>query len=153
MKNKPVFRLNREAITTVIVFLCGLLFLFSALDKITDYGSFRTQAGKSPILAGYEGVVAWAVPTGEMVITLLMVITCTRLIGLYSFFTLMLLFIGYIILLSRVSPDLPCGCNFLTEQLSPNAHILLNGLFAVMAASGALLYNAIDITHRKKGGP
>lgn len=149
MEKKPITWINREAILDTIVFLCGFLFVFSALDKLANYQGFRVQIGKSPVLTGYEDVLVWAVPVSELLIVAAMLRMKTRLYGLYTFFTIMLVFIGYIILLSHLSPDLPCGCNFLTEKLSPGTHILLNSVFAAMAAAGVLLYDTSDITRLK----
>ncbi|MFB2121066.1 MauE/DoxX family redox-associated membrane protein [Parapedobacter sp. 2B3] len=122
-----------------IIFICGLLFLYSALDKLSEYEQFRIQVGKSPILAGYEGFIAWFIPSIEILIVVLMIPMWTRQIGLYTFFTLMLLFTGYIILLLYDGSIIPCGCNALTEKISLPAHIWMNLLFCALAALGIFI--------------
>ncbi|GEM_PF-1478523 len=122
-----------------IIFLCGLLFLYSAGDKLWGYEQFRVQVGKSPILTGYEDFIAWFIPSIEILIALIMVPLWIRQIGLYTFFTLMLLFTGYIILLLQDGTTIPCGCNALTEKLSLEAHIGMNLCFCAVAATGIFI--------------
>lgn len=123
----------------VIVLLCGALFLYSAVDKLRNYETFRVQVGKSPILTGYEDFIAWSIPAIELLIALIMVPLWLRHIGLYAFFTLMLLFTGYIILLLRDGSVIPCGCNALTEDLSLEAHIVMNLVFCALAMIGVFI--------------
>ena len=137
--------INTTPITTkafwsdAISFICGLLFVYSALDKLADYEGFRVQMGKSPILTGYEHFLAWFIPALELLIALLVIPVRARPVGLYAFYTLMLLFTGYIILLLLDDTAVPCGCNALTEQLSLPAHIGMNLGFCAAAATAIFL--------------
>lgn len=137
---------NKVFWSDVIVFLCGVLFLYSAGDKLWEYEKFRVQVGKSPILTGKEGFIVWFIPSIEILITLLMIPAWLRQIGLYAFFTLMLTFTGYITLLLQDGPIVPCGCNALTEKLSLEAHIALNLGFCAIAALAVFLTPAPDFT-------
>ncbi len=145
MEKNTFIRKNQATITTTIVFLCGVLFLYSALDKLANYDSFRVQVGKSPILTGYEGFFAWFVPAVENLIAGMMIVPRIRQVGLYAFFRLMLVFNGYIILLLLDDPSVPCGCNALMEQLSLEAHIGMNLGFCAIAALGVRLSPKPDL--------
>jgi len=122
-----------------IVLLCGVLFLYSAGDKLRGHEAFRVQVGKSPILTGYEDTVAWAVPSIEIAIALMAVPLWLRRIGLYAFFALMLLFTGYVVLLLRDGSLVPCGCNALFEAMSLEAHVAMNLAFCALAATAVFL--------------
>lgn len=135
----------REAVKTkafwadVIVFLCGTFFLYAAIDKLRNHDAFRVQVGKSPILTGYEDFIAWSIPAIEILIALLMVPLGSRQVGLCAFFTLMLTFAGYIVMLIMDGSLVPCGCNALTEDLSLEAHIVMNVCFCAVAALALFL--------------
>lgn len=139
-KRKPTPTEKRHAlVTTVAVFLCGVLFLFSAGDKLKNQQEFRVQVAKSPILTGHEDVVAWAVPIAEIAIATLMIVPFTRQAGLYGFFTVMLAFTGYIIILLNGAERPPCGCNALTEEMSLEWHAVMNVMFSALAAGTIIL--------------
>lgn len=147
-KRKPTPTEKRRALVTVTaVFLCGVLFLFSAGDKLLNDPEFTVQVGKSPILTGHEAFVGDAVPWGEIAIAVLMVIPPTRQLGLYAFFTTMLAFTGYIILLLNGAERPPCGCNALTEEMSLQAHGVMNLAFCALAAF------AIALNEKKPDAP
>ncbi len=139
-KRNPTPTEKRRALVTVTaVFLCGVLFLFSAGDKIKNQQDFRIQVAKSPILTGHEDIVVWAVPIVEIVIAALMIVPLTRQVGLYGFYTVMLAFTGYIVMLLNGAERPPCGCNALTEAMSLEWHAVMNGLFSALAATAIIL--------------
>jgi len=141
---------TKEFWSDIVVFLCGLLFLYSAGDKLWGYGAFRVQVGKSPILTGRENFIAWFIPVLEIAIAALMIPLWIRHIGLYAFFTLMLTFTGYIILLLRDGSLVPCGCNALFEAMSLEAHIAMNLGFSAIAALALFLSPVPDFTVLEK---
>src|SRR5688572_19672863 len=87
---------KQQIVVEIIVFLFLLLFLYAACSKLTEYNKFIGQMGKSPILTNFAPILAWAVPAVEIIICLMLMITRWRLLGLYSAFTLMVVFTLYI---------------------------------------------------------
>src|SRR5690606_30036638 len=83
----------------LIVMLCVLLFLYAAVNKLMDVQKFRVQIGQSPLLTPIAGFTAWAVPLLEIALALLLLFHKTRLLGLYGFFGMMVLFSAYIVVL------------------------------------------------------
>jgi hypothetical protein len=73
------------------------------------------------------------------VISLLLVIKRTRLIGLYASFFLMSLFTAYLIIMLNVSYYIPCSCGGVLENLSWNQHVVFNVFFIAISAVGAII--------------
>ena len=105
---------NRR-ITEIVTCLLVILFTYAALSKLLDYGTFRFQLGRSPYLTKMAGMVAWAMPTAELVTVSLLVIPRSRQAGLYASFFLMLLFSGYIYAMLHFSYYVPCSCGGVTK--------------------------------------
>lgn len=131
--------LTKNAIVEVFCSLLILLFIYSSLSKLSDYELFTVQLSKSPFITSISNFVAWSIPTIEIVISLLLVIQKTRLIGLYASFFLMSLFTAYLIIMLNVSYHIPCSCGGVLQYLSWNEHIVFNAFFIIIAGAGVLL--------------
>jgi uncharacterized membrane protein YphA (DoxX/SURF4 family) len=131
--------LRKNTIIEVICSLLILLFIYSSLSKLSDYDRFTVQLSKSPFITFISNFVAWSIPAIEIIISLLLVIKKTRLMGLYASFFLMSLFTAYLIIMLNFSYYIPCSCGGVLEYLSWNQHIVFNAFFIVIAATGVLL--------------
>lgn len=131
-------------VSTLVVTLCIVLFGFSALDKYINRDSFMVQMGKSPLMTGFEPYLKWAVPVVELAICLVMIWPKSRQVGLYAFYTVMVLFSFYIMALLRIDETIPCGCNALTEKMSLQWHVGMNLAFCGLAVWG------VDSEHHVK---
>ncbi len=100
----------KNLIITVICYLYVLLFVYAAVSKLLDFENFQVQLGQSPLLSAYAGWVSWGVIITELVISLLLVLNKTRLLGLYLSFTLMVMFTTYIYIILNYSAFIPCSC-------------------------------------------
>ena len=147
MRKQKTFRIffkffwfKRRFIVEVACFLFVLLFVYAAVSKLLDYQKFSVQLGKSPILTKYSTMLAWIIPTIEIVISILLAIPRFRLVGLYSFFSLMIIFTGYIIAITQFSDNIPCSCGGVLQSLSWNQHLAFNVIFIIMATLGILLH-------------
>jgi uncharacterized membrane protein YphA (DoxX/SURF4 family) len=130
---------NRATIVQIICSLLIVLFIYAGLSKLLNYQSFRFELGRSPFITKIAGFVAWSLPTIELVISILLVIKKTRLLGLYASFFLMVLFTGYIYMMLHYSPFLPCSCGGILSSMSWSQHFYFNILFTCLALIGALL--------------
>ena len=139
--SKPTFTSwVRKIITTeVISSLLIILFIYTSLSKLSAYDNFTAQLSKSPFITSYANSIAWSIPTVEILISLLLVIKKTRLIGLYASFFLMSLFTAYLIIMLNFSYHIPCSCGGVLQYLSWNEHIVFNAFFIVIAGAGVLL--------------
>lgn len=123
----------RKTIIEVISLLLVILWVYAGLSKLLDYETTRFQLGRSPFLEHYAGIVAWAVPTSEIVIALGLLITRTRLASLYASFALMLMFTGYIYLILNHSYYIPCSCGGVLSGMDWHTHLWFNIAFTVLA--------------------
>jgi uncharacterized membrane protein YphA (DoxX/SURF4 family) len=130
----------------IIVFLFILLFLYAAGSKLTEYNKFIGQMGKSPILTNFAPTLAWAVPTVEILICLMLMIPRWRLMGLYSAFTLMVVFTLYIAGILSFSKELPCACGGVLSSLGWAKHLVFNIVFVILGGTGIILQMKVSKT-------
>ena len=131
--------LRKNALTEIFCSLLILLFVYAALSKVSDYNRFTVQLSKSPFITAFPVFVAWSIPTVELLISLMLVIKRTRLIGLYASFFLMSLFTAYLIIMLNFSYFIPCSCGGVLEKLSWDQHIIFNFFFIAISAAGAIM--------------
>ncbi len=134
---------------TTIEIICGLLillFVYTALSKLLAYRSFTTVLGKSPLIQGKAALVAWLLPTIELIASALLLMPSTRKMGLYASFFLMLLFTLYIAYMLLFTQNLPCSCGGAIGRLTWKQHLVFNILFTALAFVGARLHG--DVAHK-----
>jgi hypothetical protein len=119
------------------------LFVYAAMSKILDYQKFTVQLGQSPLLTKFSTVAAWCVPLVETAIIALLSFQRTRLIGLYSSFTIMVVFTAYIIVITQFSDYVPCSCGGILQNMSWNEHMVFNLGFTGLAATAVLIQSSL----------
>ncbi|MEO6521001.1 MAG: MauE/DoxX family redox-associated membrane protein [Mucilaginibacter sp.] len=132
----------------VIAILLILLWAYSAVDKLTDFPKFRLELGKSPLISGFQNVVAVIVPLTELTVALLLRIKKTVIPGLYASFALLSLFTAYLVVILNYSYYIPCSCNGLMASMSWSAHIVFNIVCLLLTASAIVIP---DYDQRKGG--
>ncbi|WP_298708445.1 MauE/DoxX family redox-associated membrane protein [uncultured Chitinophaga sp.] len=125
-----VTNLCLEVITSALV----ILWIYTSISKIFDYDNFKTQLGLSPFLEGMNGFIAVALPAGELLLALALIIRKTRKLGLYLSFGLMFLFTGYIWIMLHFAYDLPCSCGGVLAEMSWDEHLWFNAGMTLLAA-------------------
>jgi hypothetical protein len=121
-----------EAVTVLYI----ILFLYTGIDKITNYLVFREQLEVSAILTYVATLIASILPCVELITVVLLAIPKLRLKGLYVSLCLMVIFTGYIVAILCFDKDLPCSCGGLISQLSWKQHLIFNTLFIALAILG-----------------
>ncbi|WP_284653150.1 MauE/DoxX family redox-associated membrane protein [Flavobacterium terrisoli] len=116
-----------------------LLFTYAAISKILDFENFQVQLGQSPLLSAYAESVSYAVPTIELVICCLLLIPRCRMIGLFTAYSLMVMFTAYIYIILNYSSFIPCSCGGILEDMSWNQHMLFNIAFIILSVIAVLL--------------
>lgn len=134
---------KKTMIVEIIASLLILLFIYAAISKLSDYNRFSVQLSKSPFITSISNMVAWSIPTVEILIALLLVMKRTRQTGLYASFFLMSLFTAYLLIMLNYSYYVPCSCGGVLENLSWENHIVFNTFFVVLSGVGIFLNKEI----------
>lgn len=122
----------------IICFLFIFLFTYAAVTKLLDYQKFTVQIGQSPLLTDFAGVLAWAVPVGELIIAGMLAVGRLRQFGLYASFTIMVLFTAYIVAILQLDEGIPCSCGGVLESMGWTEHLVFNIFFVVLGLLGVL---------------
>lgn len=125
--------MKKKFIVGIVSLLHIVLFVYAALAKLTDYYNFQFGLSESPLIAPFAPVLAWAVPSVELGIALLLALPFFRLTGLYASFVLMSLFTLYIASMLGFGEDIPCSCGGIIGELSWGMHIVFNSVFVVLS--------------------
>lgn len=131
----------KKYLIDVLVFLFILLFVYASVSKLLDFETFENQLGQSPLLSAFAGWVAPAVIVSELLIALLLIFERTRLIALFWFYLMMVLFTTYIIIILNFTDFIPCSCGGVLEQLGWTEHLVFNVGFMGLAVVGILIEN------------
>ena len=133
--------MKKSTIVEIISAFLIFLFLYAALSKLLEFDKFSYQISQSPFIIRISRFVVWAIPISEILISVALFVRRTRSAGLYSAFFLMLLFTGYIFIMLRYSPYLPCSCGGVLSMMSWKQHFVFNLLFTGLALSGIVIQN------------
>jgi uncharacterized membrane protein YphA (DoxX/SURF4 family) len=133
--------MKKNTIVEIISALLVFLFIYAALSKLLDFAKFRYQISQSPFITRISPVVVWAIPMSELLISITLLVRRTRSAGLYAAFFLMLLFTGYIFIMLRYSPYLPCSCGGVLSGMSWKQHFVFNLVFTGLSLAGIGIQN------------
>lgn len=134
----------KKIVLEIIVALLVVLWIYTGTLKLLDYNETRFQMGRSPFIQNIAGFTAWAIPTGELIIAVLLVFKKTRMLGLMASFFLMLLFTGYIYAMLHYSYYVPCSCGGVLGALSWDDHFIFNIVYTLLALAGIILLHKIN---------
>lgn len=140
--------LKRNTIVEFISALLVFLFIYAALSKLLDFGKFNHQLSQSPFIAKISRWVAWVIPSGELLISILLIMRSTRIAGLYFSYFIMLLFTGYIFMMLRFSSYLPCSCGGVLSGMSWKQHFVFNLGFTGLSLSAIIIQNMHSYKNR-----
>lgn len=140
----------RKVFPVLVSYLFILLFVYAAISKLLDFEDFQVQLAQSPLLSAYAGFIAPTIIIIELLVSLLLVIKSTRLIGLYSSLFLMIGFTVYIYLILNYSDFIPCSCGGVIEKLSWSQHLLFNISFTILALIAIVIVEVEKHTKTKR---
>ena len=135
-------KFSKEIILWVISVLIALMWAAAAFGKLKDLEDFRFQLGQSPLLYGFEEILTWVVPYGELLLAVVLIYPASRLFALYTSVFLLWLFITYIVALLRFSYDVPCACSGFAEGLSWKGHVIFNIVFMALAIIAIFIHES-----------
>jgi hypothetical protein len=126
-------------IIKVICLLYILLFVYAAVSKLLDFERFQVQLAQSPILTAYAYWLSYLVVGIELFITMLLLFSRTRTLGLFSALCLMTMFTVYIFIVLNYSSFVPCSCGGILEKLTWRMHFVFNLIFVFLAITAIIL--------------
>ena len=135
---------TKATIVDIVAYLYVLLFLYAATSKLLEYDKSLLQMSKSPIITNYAHILVWMVPALEIIISIMLLINRTILLGLYAAFGLMCLFSAYIYAILNFTDSIPCSCGGVLEKLGWTEHLIFNIAFIALALIGILLQAKIE---------
>jgi len=129
----------RSSAVFIISILLQVLFVYTALNKLSDFQKFRVELGQSPLLAPFTLAVAIATPTLEIITALLLFFHSSRRLGLVLSFGLMVLFTTYVYVIMHYASNVPCSCGGILNNMGWKEHLVFNAFFTVVALTGTIL--------------
>src|SRR5260221_13410237 len=114
--------MKKSFLVDSISFFFVLLFLYTATAKMSELHSFREQLLSSPLLENFAGFITWALPIGEVLLCIALLVPAWRMYGLYAKLILMVLFTGYVVTIFFMDNQLSCSCGGIFQKLSPITH-------------------------------
>lgn len=133
--NAAIKNITLNFIAAAFIFL----FTYTAMSKLMDAYEFQVILSKSPLIGEYAAIIKYVLPITELIVAGLLFLPKTKLAGLYSSLTLMLLFTGYLFYMTLFTTDLPCSCGGVLQQLSWQQHLWFNIFFTLLAGLGIFL--------------
>ena len=121
-----------------------LLFLYASVSKFLDFKTFIGQINNQPLPNSWTPFLVWAIPLLEIAISVCLFFEYTRLVGLYAYLFVMVVFSIYTgIVLLHFFPYVPCSCGGLIQKLSWPEHLTLNLCFVALSILGIILQRRI----------
>lgn len=138
--------LKKKVWIEFIAHLFIILFLYTGISKLLELVVFQEQLAVSPIFGKIAPIMGYAVPLTEFIISLMLFFPRHRLKGFYSTLILMVLFTVYVITLFTISPELPCSCGGIIEDLTWTGHLIFNCSLILLSIIGIRLQRAAQLS-------
>lgn len=130
---KPAVSIIINFITAALIFL----WVYAAMSKVLNYEQSRMQMMNQVFPAMINGILLWAVPLIELLISGLLLFHGTRKVGLLLSAILLFLFSGYVLLVMlNVFGRIPCSCGGVISKLNWEQHLVFNLVFLLIALLG-----------------
>lgn len=127
---------NTEKIAISSILLI-LLWGYTGLDKILRWEESRKAFHNQTFPAELAEILAYAVPTIELLIALLLLFSVSRWWGYLSSILLLTVFTTYVGLIwVGAFPRVPCNCAGILESLGWEAHFWLNSVMIGISIIG-----------------
>ncbi|WP_144605864.1 MauE/DoxX family redox-associated membrane protein [Algoriphagus algorifonticola] len=113
--------------------LLVLVWTYTGLEKVINFGSSRKAFHNQPFPAELAEILSYSIPMAELLISLLLLFSVTRWWGYLGSMLILTVFITYVGLIwVGAFPRVPCNCAGLIESLGWSGHFYLNlGLIVV----------------------
>ena len=141
--------MKKNNIVSIISALFILLFLYTALTKLSDFHRFRAMLYGSPWVGKLAPTIAWGLPLTEICISILLFFPKSRRLGLWCSLILMSIFTVYIAYMLYFSSVRPCNCGGVLQLMTWNQHLIFNIFFTLLAILGLWLDKKLGFHHNR----
>lgn len=133
--------MKKKLLIEIIASLLIVLFLYTGLNKLIEHTTFRYQLSISPwsLLASWSGIVSWALPIGEVLLAVMLLITAFRKTAFIASAILFAGFLVYLGILLSSGTKLPCTCGGIISSMSWNAHVWFDAACLLLCMAGIWL--------------
>ena len=125
----------------------SLLWMYAATAKVLEFDQFKIQMSQVDFLKPVAGILVWLIPLVEYSLAALLLVSKTRRLGLIGSAVLMSLFTVYIAGMISFSPELPCSCGGIINNLTWQQHLLFNIGCTALAITGVYGHNSNNTPH------
>lgn len=139
MKN-PVKRSDLSALFASALII---LFCYTAIAKLIDVAEFERQLAAQELPAWAKAPLVWLIPIAELLLSILLFIPATRLLGFYGSALLMTLFTGYIgLVVAGFFKYTPCSCGGVLRSMGFEVHLVFNLFFLSLSVLGIYMFHS-----------
>jgi uncharacterized membrane protein YphA (DoxX/SURF4 family) len=119
-------------------FALVFLFVYTASAKFLRIDIFAGQLERFPWISPSAKIMAWVVPSVELIVSALLLMGRTRVAGFYAALGLMLVFTTYLALMLGSDRHLPCSCGGVISSMTWKQHLFFNLFFIGVALMGVV---------------
>jgi putative oxidoreductase len=135
--------MNTNRLQHIITALLIFLFCYTAISKLMDVEEFRRQLNNQEVPQWSKAALVWLIPGSELIVSFLLLIPTTRIIGFYGAAALMTLFTVYMALVvfgyfARV----PCSCGGVLRSMSFPVHLVFNLFFLALSIGSIYMFHS-----------
>nr|WP_068891092.1 MauE/DoxX family redox-associated membrane protein [Pedobacter panaciterrae] len=136
----------------IIYSLFILLWVYTAGSKLADFNNFKHEMSNQVFPAAYASFLIYILPSIEIITSLLLFSSKTRIIGLYVSFLLILVFTVYVgLAVMNVYEQIPCSCGGILKYMSWEAHLMFNMCLLLLAITGIYIQRKKTFSLAEKG--
>ncbi len=131
-----------RTLQSIVVALLVFLLCYTAIAKLMDVEEFRRQLNNQFLPQWSKPVLVWIIPGSELIVSVLLLIPATRLLGFYGAAILMALFTGYIgLVVAGYFAHTPCSCGGVLRSMSFPVHLVFNLFFLTLSIGGIYMFH------------
>jgi putative oxidoreductase len=131
---------KKQWLLEIISGLLALLFIYTATSKLMDFRQFQKEINNQAFPKVLDPLLIYGLPTLELLSAGLLLIARLRIPGFWIYIVLMILFTGYVSLVTFHFYDrVPCSCAGVFRLMGWPAHLVFNFAITILAAWGLSL--------------
>ncbi|WP_336094026.1 MauE/DoxX family redox-associated membrane protein [Leeuwenhoekiella sp. CH_XMU1409-2] len=140
---RPIKQIISQGVISFLI----LLWIYAATVKLLEFEQFKVQLSQVSFLKPIAGLLVYIIPLVEYILAALLLVWQTRRLGLIGSAVLMSVFTVYIVGMISLSPQLPCSCGGIINNLTWQQHLLFNIGITALAITGVYCHSSTNPPH------